>query len=271
MASAPHSGQVFFEYDYMNQTQNMSGTHKAPAGDNDDKQIRSNFFLVGANYTFNRDWTATIELPVTNRLFRTENDDGSGVGSFNHTAFGDIRIMGTYTGLSPDMSTGLTLGFKLPTGDWRYPGFDRDTGIGSGSTDILLGGYHEGALSKDGSWGYFMQAQFEVPFATQGGYRPGNELDGDLGINYTVWTSADGKYRLSPLMQLIGSTRAEDSGREADPPNSGYSRLLLSPGVEFDALDWKLYGDVEFPVYQYLNGDQLTAPALFKVVVSHRF
>ena len=46
------------------------------------------------------------------------------------------------------MSTGLIFGVKLPTGDWKFAGFDRDTEIGSGSTDVLVGGYtwidHEG-------------------------------------------------------------------------------------------------------------------------------
>ncbi len=42
------------------------------------------------------------------------------------------------------MSSGLSLGVKLPTGDWTYPNFDRDTSIGTGTTDLLLGGYHLG-------------------------------------------------------------------------------------------------------------------------------
>jgi hypothetical protein len=33
----------------------------------------------------------------------------------------------------------------------------------------------------------------------------------------------------------------------------------------------KVYADVEIPVYQRVNGNQLTAPALFKVVTSFTF
>ncbi len=42
----PKGGQVFLEYDYMDQTRNFSGSHSAPAADNDDKQIRSNFVVA---------------------------------------------------------------------------------------------------------------------------------------------------------------------------------------------------------------------------------
>ena len=46
-----------------------------------------------------------------------------------------------YTGFFKDMSTGVIFGLKLPTGTYTAPGLDRDTQIGSGSTDLMLGGY----------------------------------------------------------------------------------------------------------------------------------
>ena len=52
-------------------------------------------------------------------------------------------------------------------------------------------------------------------------------------------------------------------------PNSGYDRMLLSPGVEVAFNRWKLYGDVELPIYQRMNGNQLVAQQLFKFVVSY--
>lgn len=271
LMAAAGGGEAFLEFDYMNQTQNLSGTHDAPGADNDDKRLRSDFVVAGVQYMINQDWGVMAELPVTNRQFSTENDAGTAVDTFNHTAFGDVRLMGVYTGLSPDMSTGFTFGLKLPTGDWRYAGFDRDTSIGSGSTDLLFGGYHVGAVNKSGTWSWFSQGLFDVPVAAQGGYRPGVEFDGDVGISYTAWTSRSGGVSVSPVLQLLGSERFRDSGPEADPPNSGYGRLLISPGVQVVAGDWKLYGDVEFPVYQNVNGNQLVASDLIKFVVSRRF
>jgi len=51
-----------------------------------------------------------------------------------------------YTELLEDMSLGLLAGFKLATGDHTYSHFDRDTSIGTGSTDLLIGGYKLGSF-----------------------------------------------------------------------------------------------------------------------------
>ena len=262
-------GTAFVEYDFADQNRNWSGASGAPAADNDDKEIRTNFITLGGQYMVNRRWGVMVELPVWNRLFRTENDAGTGVGAFNHTAIGDVRLMGVYTGFSQDMSTGVTFGVKLPTGDWRYPGFDRDTAIGSGSTDILVGGFHQGALTHGNSWSWFVQALADLPVATQGGYRPGREVDGAAGVYFNRLTLAGGKVKIAPMLQLIGGVRAKDGGPAANPTGSGYERLLFSPGVEVSAGAWRVYGDVEKPIYQRVNGNQLVAPALFKLTVSH--
>ncbi len=102
-------------------------------------------------------------------------------------SIGDIRIMGLWTGWSEDMSTGLIGGFKLPSGDWHYPPFDRDTQIGTGSTDLLLGGYHIGRYRRAGNLAVdlldrpvncYCQGQYDLPFAYQDHYKPGPEFDG---------------------------------------------------------------------------------------------
>ena len=72
-------------------------------------------------------------------------------------ALGDIRLEGIYTGFFADKSAGVTFGLKLPTGDWTYNNaygdVDRDSEIGSGSTDILLGGFYRGNLDRDRKMG----------------------------------------------------------------------------------------------------------------------
>ena len=96
---------------------------------------------------FNRSWGIWGEVPYTNRFFKTADDDGE-VSGFTHSAIGDIRLRGIYSGFSPTMSSGITFGLRLPTGDYTYPNFDSDTQIGSGSTDLLLGGYQCGRDSE---------------------------------------------------------------------------------------------------------------------------
>ena len=77
--------------------------------------------------------------------------------------------------------------------------------------------------------------------------------------------------RLSPVAQVIGSTREHDTGPAADPLDSGYDRVMISPGLELNTKRWRLYGDVELPVYQRVNGNQLVAPALMKLTFSRSF
>ena len=264
-------GTVYVETDYLNQDRNFSGDHRAPAADNDDKQIQTEFVTIGGQYSLTPDWRLAVEVPFANRLFRTADDDG-GVDRFEHASIGDVRLTATYSGLARDHTTGVTFGLKLPTGDFRYAGFDRDTEIGTGSTDLLLGVYHLGDLNQARTWTYFAQARAQVTLASQGGYTPGNEVNGAIGISYGGLGAVTDKVKFTPLLQLEGSVRATDSGAAtADSQGSGYERLVVAPGVEVAVGRWKLYGDLGFPVYQHVNGNQLTAPLLFKAVISRSF
>ncbi len=261
-------GTAFLEYDLLNQTKNWSGTSSAPAANNDDKNIRSDFYTAGLQYMFDRDWGLSLEVPYTNRLFITE--DGGQLASFHHDSLGDIRIMSMYTGFSDDMSTGLSFGLKLATGDYTYPGLDRDTSIGTGTTNLLLGVYHQMNLNADNTWTGFAQAHYDRAFNSKDGYRPGNELDAAAGAYYSGWQFGRDT-TLAPVLQILMSDRLHDTGVNADPPDSGYLRFIAAPGLELDMGHMKLYADVEFPVYQNVNGNQLVAPEAYKLIASFSF
>jgi hypothetical protein len=157
---------------------------------------------------------------------------------------------------------------KLPTGDHTYPNFDADTEIGSGSTDLLLGGYHSGQIDPTGDFGWYAQALWQHHIATQYGYVPGPELNGAIGVSYNNWQLAP-NISLAPLVQMLVSDRGRDGGPQGDPANTGYQRLLVSPGLSLAVNQWKLYADVELPVYQHMNGNQLIAPYALKFIVSY--
>src|ERR1700735_4950302 len=55
MPSSP-GGTVWFEYDFLGQGTNWAESSQAPKANNPDKQLRSDFFQVGGQYMFNRDW-----------------------------------------------------------------------------------------------------------------------------------------------------------------------------------------------------------------------
>jgi hypothetical protein len=267
-------GMAFLNYDFQDQNQNWSDSSKAPAANNSDKEIRTDFITAGLQYMFNDSWGVQFELPFAYRNFKTiSNAPGNPETSVNWASLADIRIKAIYTGFSEDLSSGVSFGLRLPTGSYShensYDDVDRDSEIGSGSTDILLGGFYRGNITQNQKWEWFAQGEADLPALTQGDYRPGFELDAAAGIDYKGFSL--GRLRISPVAQVIASERTKDYGAAANSPNSGYTRILLSPGIEFHLHPVKIYADVEVPVFEHVNGNQLVAPALFKLSVSYMF
>ncbi|MGA2440412.1 MAG: hypothetical protein ABSH08_05610 [Tepidisphaeraceae bacterium] len=268
-------GMVYLDYDFQDQNINWSGSSRAPAENNNDKEIQTSFVTAGVQYMFDRNWGIQGEVPFDYRYFQTTGGaTGNEIVSQTWGALGDIRIEGIYTGFFPDMSAGVTFGFKLPTGDYTgndaYGDIDRDSEIGTGSTDVLLGGFYRNGLGNSFRWNWFAQVQLDLPFTGRDQYLPGCEADGALGIYYNG-LSID-RVKITPIAQVLGSYRAQDSGNNAaNPVASGYDRILLSPGIEFDFHPVMVYADAELPVYEHVNGNQLVAPVLIKFIVSVKF
>lgn len=268
---ASHAGaMVYFEYDDLDQSHNRSGTSSAPAADNEDKEIRSSFYTLGGQYQFNRSWGVSVDIPYWTREFTTTDEDTGEIVNARHGAIGDIRIRGTYTGLSADMSTGLTLGVKLASGDDSYAGFDPDTEIGSGSTDLLAGAYHLGRLRADNRWAYFLQGQWDQPMAHRANYRPGAEGVVAAGLYFERATMGD-RLKISPVFQLRAIYRRPDGGSDSMPDDTGYFRVLAAPGVELALHGFKVYADVALPLYTNARGNQLFANEMWKLNASHSF
>jgi len=256
---------AFLQYNYMNQTRNWGNWQSAPAEANQDQEIRTNFYTLGLQYMADRDWGVMVEAPVWNRYFRTI-DDGGNSASANHTAFGDVRVLGMYTGISEDMSTGIQFGLKLPTGSYNQSLLDRDTQIGTGTTDLLLGGYQMG---EESGWGWYAQAMWQHPLYAREGYRPGNSFDVMTGFHYDGLLNS---LSIVPMLQLTGSFRGMDSGENADADNTGYARVYVAPGIELVAGNHvTLYGDLRIPLITHVRGVQLVAPALVNLVMGYSF
>jgi hypothetical protein len=281
----PHEagGMFYVNYDFQNQAQNWSNTGPAPAADNGDRQIRTDFTAYGFQYMFNRSWGVQAEMPYDFRDFKTlGGPTGEQVVSLKWGSPGDLRIEGLYTGFSEDMSSGLSFGVKLPTGDYShndaYNDIDRDSEIGTGSTDFLMGGFYRHHLTSDNSWTWFAQGLLDVPVLTQDEYLPGVEFDAAAGVYFKGWFIHG--VTITPLAQVLASVRTSDSGNYSsggiyDNPAagraSGYQRILVSPGIEFDIRKVSVYADVEAPVFQDFVGNQLVAPWLFKMYVAYHF
>jgi hypothetical protein len=297
-----HGGRVFFEYWHSDQNTNWIGNTRGNPALNQDKKLNTSWYSAGFQYMFNREWGVMARMPYVDRSFTTTVDPSIGaLQTFNSKSVGDIELMGMYAGFFQDMSTGITFGLKLPTGTYTAYGFDRDSQIGSGSTDLLLGGFHRGLLTGDNAWQYFSQIRWQMPFlfsyaydfdiGAPALYKPGYQVDGAIGVLYNNWYNVLGFDKITPLAQIIVSHREHDRGEAADLYNSGFDRLMFSPGIELTkVLDeannrvMKLYADAEIPFYYRTNAadngglpsvggteGQLIAPILVKAVASYNF
>ena len=262
-----HQG-AFLEYGYVDQDRNWSGTSSAPSADNDDKQLATAFYTAGAQFSLGPDWNLGFAIPYLDRSLTSA--DAGPVQTVHHDGLGDVRVSAKYTGFSADRSSGIEAGMKLPTGAHDTPGFDRDTDFGTGTTDLLLGAYHLANFGSDAQWTGFARAQFSYALAGRAGYRPGNEMDAIFGLSYAGWTFGR-RSTLAPVLELIAVDRGRDSGAQAMSEDTGYSKLLLAPGLEWDRGNFKLYADVEFALYQDVVGNQLVAERQYKATLSYQF
>ena len=258
------------QYDSLDQTRNWH-KHKKSDADNHDKRITTQATTAGMQYMFNRDFGAAIRVPYVTRN-TTIADENETINSTRTNSVGDIRLNGIYSGFFADMSTGITFGLKLPTGQTNAKGLERNMQIGTGSTNSILGAYHRDNFCKESDFGYFLQTAWERPFITHHGYNPGSEISGATGVFYNAGQFGAIK-KLAPILQFLGVKRSQDSGWNgaSDHQNSGYSQMFFAPGIEFGIGDFKLYADVEFPIYRAVNGNQLAPQNLYKVILGYNF
>jgi hypothetical protein len=257
--------RIFVQYSFLDQNQNWSNRQQVSPDLNADKLIRTSFYTLGMQYMLNREWGFMVETQLWDR-YREGLDDADKPFTVRHVALGDTRLMAMYTGLSEDMSTGFSAGIKLPTGPINQTLLDRDTQVGTGTTDALFSAYQMG--QEDG-WGWFIQGAVSFPLAEHDGYKPGNDFNGAIGAHYDRLNSSSS---IIPIASVVASIRGADGGSLADPENTGYSRIFFSPGVEVLFGDG-FHFDIEFgiPIYSNIRGYQLISPWLLNTTVSYQF
>ena len=138
-------------------------------------------------------------------------------------------------------------------------------------------------ITGDNAWQYFSQIKYQQPVLTSTTARWGLQTrrirsTARLALLYNNWYHVGPFDKVAPLLQVIVSHREHDSGLASNPGDSGYDRVFISPGIDITKViddannrTFKLYGDVEIPVYQRENGNQLVAPYLFKIVAAYTF
>jgi hypothetical protein len=152
----------------------------------------------------------------------------------------------------------VNLGVKLPTGTINVRNTDgtraeRTLQPGTGTTDLLLGGYFNQVLgAHDSSW--FVQGLWQSALNSRENFKPGNRWSLDAGYRYEATAN------VGLMLQLNALIKRHDSGLQAEPESSGGKFLFLSPGISYAITkSFQVYGFVQKPIYQHVNGVQLTA------------
>ncbi len=270
--------RVDLRYEYVVQDQLRSGTSKVTPrgepGEHDELKTRNQNMLIGIDHSFDSRWGLSVYVPYVrrdhthqdNHLEEEVHEDGevhahlhSELESWDIRGIGDIRVVGRYQ-FSPETATsgayGLRLGLKLPTGSIDQRNADgitaeRSLQPGTGTTDAILGGYYRGPAFKNAEWYASLVAQAAMDSYRD--YKPGDRLGADLGLNVPLSGALTGTVQLNMLL------KGRDEGAAAEPEDSGGSYLFLSPGVSWAvSRSVALYAFVQIPLYQRVNGVQLT-------------
>ncbi len=262
-------GSINLQQTFLDQNQAMQGNSKIPLSQSPDQRINTTFTNLNAQYQFSRDWGMMAMIPYWQRSFDTNANFGNGAPQIVNSkvnTLSDIRLMGMYTGFSPDMSSGLIFGAKLPTGTYAAPGFDRDTQPGTGSTDILLGGYRMG---QEHHWGWFAQGIYRSAISTRDDYRPGNSLQLVAGMHYDAFQHST---HVIPTLMLNATIRQADTGINSNTLNSGLKTVYLTPGVLVNITKhWQANASLYLPVYEYVNGIQLVPKQIASAGITYNF
>ena len=275
-------------YDYLNQNQLWSGTGKiSPAvgvsaintqtnsNAEVEKYTKSQTVTATIDYNNGESWGLSLLVPYLSRdhmTFGTDSPDGFTPGSKAYSSqtsgVGDIRLIGRYYGFSEQKNFGIQAGLKMPTGRTNQLANDGSTVVdpglqlGTGTTDIILGVYYHNNWNDH--WGYFGQALYQRALnysnLAGGSYRPGDGLNANVGVRYENYEW------VKPTLQINTRFVKTDSGDVADTYATGGTLVYLTPGAIFPVSDrTTIYSNIQIPIYQNVNGIQITPSFIFSV------
>ena len=211
-------------------------------------------------------------MKIRDQGIHTPEDSG---GIDEEGGLGDVRVVGRYFGFSDERNFGVQLGLKLPTGkknqianDGSLTDVDPGLQRGTGTTDLIVGAYYFGDLAAD--WGYFAQATFQAALnhsAMAGGsYKPGNNVSASVGARYKGFES------FIPTVQINARYARTDSGDAADTFATGGKLVYLTLGAIMPISEkFVPYANVQLPIYQNVNGIQLTPRYTVSVGAKYSF
>jgi hypothetical protein len=277
------SGARFdLRYEFIDLDQPRNGRDRVAVGQiprhHDEVETRNNNVVGSVDWALAPRWGLSLAIPFVDRDHRhIHNHQGEQlVETWSFRELGDARAQARYEVFASrddpakPRSAGLTFGFKLPTGKYDVTNSEgeeaeRTLQPGTGTTDFIAGAYwHAGRPLEGISW--FGQAQVVAPLNSRAGYKPGKQLQLDGGVRYAVTRD------VGLMAQLNYHAKGRDSGVNAEPDDSGQRAVYVSPGISWNVgKNTQLYAFAQVPIYQSVNGVQLTADWSAAAGVSWRF
>lgn len=280
-ASTEPGLRLDLRYEYIDQDQPRHGSGKVGVGQipqhHDEVRTINRNWIASVDYAFDANWGVSATLPVSNRDHaHIHNHRGAKLWeTWDFTRAGDARVLGRRQWISENRealrldSYGVTFGLKLPTGDTDLRNAqnqlaERTLQPGTGTTDALVGGYFSRTLGTGSSW--FADALVQEPLSSHDNFKPGTRVSLDAGYRHEM---ANG---VALMLQVNILFKDRDRGSDAEPENSGGKFLFVSPGASvMIGKNVQVYGFLQLPLYQYVNGVQLTADWAAVLGISTRF
>ncbi|HUW75761.1 MAG TPA: hypothetical protein VMV70_03695 [Gallionella sp.] len=307
--SASTGWRVSADYSFINQDQLRTGTGTISpaqvaaindAGGNQEveRQTINRYLTFGLSYSPSADWNYRLLAPFIGRSHTTygaasnpltpDQLSGASVDSL-----GDIKFIVGYQGVLPTHNLGFQLGVKLPTGDYGGPSasgtgtvgrnpvsfgpggnsggqlLDTSLQAGTGSTDLIIGGYYYQPVSQN--FDAFVNGQFQAAVMENldqvgSDYRPGNLATVSVGLRY------EENPRIVPQLQLNITRKSAELGALADTADTAGTVAYLSPGISVNVIkNTQMYAFVQLPLYSHLDGYQLFPHYTATVGISHAF
>lgn len=271
-------GRFDLRFEFIDQNQPKHGAERVSLGEvpeeTEEVQTINRNWIAQFAYNFDTHWGMTATVPLINRYHHhiVEGEGGPTPEQWAFTELGDARLLGSYQltlGADVPVTAGIALGLKLPTGSFNVT---NDEGVaaermlqpGTGTVDGIATVFVNRPLGPMGS--IFAQFRFEGAFDSRDDYRPGNRLFFDIGYNRLLTT------KLGAHIQLNVAFKRPEQGTNAEPEVSGGTYVYLAPGLSYDISHaFQVYGFIQLPLYQYVNGVQLTANWAAMAGLSWRF
>lgn len=242
-----------------------------------ERRTRNQSLVTTLDYAMSPQWSFALRLPVLHRDHAHDliDEDTGELGAHERWRFsrvGDVQALARWQApVAPDsdFAWALTGGLKLPTGSRTVANGDgsvaeRSLQPGTGTTDLIVGASARWVLGLADAVN--LQATATHALAERDGYKPGNRLDLSVGWAHAMSPS------WSLMLQANYSQRGRDSGEQAEPELSGGRSLNLSPGVSVSiGHDDLVYGVVQLPVHQRVNGIQLVPRYSLALGWTHAF